>query len=175
MKIHLRFERWPDLSSYLWLTPTAKYNSEFATTTLARLIRTYTAMTTWGSDQRSHFKNEIMESLSRDYQMSRNFTVAYSPWIKGTVEAVNCNIMAACQALTTEEKLGPHEWRSLLPILEAIINTAPNPRLGKRLFGVHCWPLEVMIGIEPRRNLLRNELTFAGKSKVISLECIRVR
>jgi len=75
-----------DLSSYLWLSLAKEANSETAASCLANWIRTFTAMKFWVSDQGSHFKNSTMNHLSESHNIKHNFTVAYSPWVNGTVE-----------------------------------------------------------------------------------------
>ena len=161
-----------DLSSYIWFVPTTNASSDFAARALARWIRTFTAMTTWVSDQGTHFKNEVMNILANDYRITHHFTTAYSPWSNGTVEAVNRNVMSACRALTTEAKLGPHDWPELVPVLESIINEAPTARLGKRSDGVSRSPLEVMTGLKPRRSILRGATGIHG-SKSLILDRVR--
>ena len=93
-----------DLSSYVWLKPCSSANSETAAHEISRWIRTFTAMFYWVSDQGSHFKNQVMEHLAKDHNIHHNFTVAYSPWVNGTVENINRHIRAACTALMTELK-----------------------------------------------------------------------
>lgn len=122
-------------------------------------------MKIWASDQGTHFKNEVMDLLAKDYNISHHFTTAYSPWSNSTVEAVNRNVMAACRALTTEAKLGPHDWPEIVPVLKSVINEAPNARLGKRKDGVSGCPLEVMTGIRPRRSILPGSTGLNGSER----------
>ena len=53
-----------DLSSYLWLCPVTAADGPTTARELSRWIDTFTAMDLWGSDQGSHFKNQVMESLA---------------------------------------------------------------------------------------------------------------
>lgn len=113
-----------------------------------------------------------MAVLARDYHISHKLTMAYSPWSNGTVEAANRNFMAAVRALTTEAKLGPHDWPELIAPQASIINEAPTSRLGKRPDGVFRSPLEVMTELQPRRLLLRSGGT-ATKTERLTLERIK--
>lgn len=56
----------------------------------------------------------VMELVVSDYCIRHRFTVAYSPWSKGTVESVNKHVPAARRAITTEISLGKHDWPSVL-------------------------------------------------------------
>lgn len=165
-----------DLSSYVWLRKAKTADAEAATNVLATWIRTFSAMNVWVSDQGSHFKNQVMESLSNDFKIRHHFTVAYSPWTNGTVESVNRNVLAACRALTTELKLGPPDWPSVLGLVENALNEAPLPRLGSAN-GVYRSPLKVMTGIDPRRSLLLGSTpTLDGVERymVNRIDCERI-
>lgn len=113
-----------------------------------------------------------MGHLAEDHKIRHNFTVAYSPWIDGTVEKANRHIRAACTALLTELKLAPQDWPSTIPLVASILNEAPLPHLGKRPFGTCRSPLKVMTSIQPPRNTLINGSTG---SKTLRLDRIRAK
>ncbi len=53
-------------------------------------IRTFTTMKYWVSDQGSQFlKNVVMKKLAQEHNIRDLFTVAYSPWVNGTVEKLH--------------------------------------------------------------------------------------
>ena len=161
-----------DLSTFICLVPKTNATSDLAARALRSWIRTFTGMSTWVTDQGTHFKNEVMNLLANDYHLTHHFTTAYSPYSNGTVEDVNRNFMAACLALTTEAKFGPQDWPEFVPVLESIINEAPTARLGKRSDGVSRSPLEFMTGLKPHRSILRGDTGIHGYK---SLTLNRVR
>ena len=142
-----------DLSGYIWLEPTASANSEHAADVLSRWTRVFTAPDIWVSDQGSHFKNEILEHLARTHRIRHNLTVANSPWVNGTVESVMRSVLSATRAMLAELKLAPQDWDSVLPTIASALNEASPDRLGRRCDGIARSPLEVMTGIEPKRQV----------------------
>lgn len=118
-----------DLSSYIWLVPTKLADAEHAANSLSRWIRSFIAMNHWVSDHGSHFKNQTMELLANAHCIHHQFTMAYSPWVKVTVENVDRHVQAATRALSTDFKLGPHNWPDLAPSIQSILNEAPLKRL----------------------------------------------
>ena len=159
-----------DLSSYVWLTTCESATSEVAAREISRWIHTFTPMYIWVSDQGSHFKNRVMQHLANEHHIRHNFTVAYSPWINGTVENVNRHIRAACTALLTELKLAPQDWPNVIPLVASILNEAPLSRLGKSTSGGTRTPLEVMTSLLPRRNVL---ITGVPGTSTLTLDRIR--
>lgn len=73
--------------------------------------------------------------------------MAYSPWVNGTVERLNRDILAGVRALLGELGLAPHNWEKVLPVVASPINAAPLTRLGKNYDGTSRTPLEVRTGI----------------------------
>jgi len=143
-----------DFSGYLWLVATASADAETAASALSRWIRTFTAMSVWVSDQASHFKNKVMRSLGTLHNIQHKFTVAYSPWVNGTVESCMRVVLAACRALSSEMKLGPQDWPKVIGIVQTVLNEAPLQRLGTKGDNIYRSPLEVMTGLPPNRMML---------------------
>lgn len=140
-----------DLSGYTWLCPTTTADAATTATELARWIRVFTVMSIWISDQGSHFKNQIMQQLASPHNIFHSFTVAYSPWVNGTVESSMRHITAACRVLLSELKLGPQYWPLVLPMVMTALNESPLKRLGSR-DGTYRTPLEFMTGLRPNRS-----------------------
>ncbi|OWZ14903.1 hypothetical protein PHMEG_00011537 [Phytophthora megakarya] len=69
----------------------------------------------WVSDNGSHFKNEVVKDVSKRLNSIQNFTLAYSPWINGSVERLNKDIVQVLRSLST---------------LQANLNHTPVPSLG---------------------------------------------
>ena len=146
-----------DFSSYSWLSPCKSACTENVSDAIARWIRTFTAMSTWVSDKGSHFKNEVLEKLAVDFDITHHFTIAYSPWSNGTVESLCQEVLRVLTAIRSERRLAPHDWPQLIGTVQTAINEAPVVRLGKREDGTYRTPLEVMTGIRPRRNYFKHE------------------
>lgn len=162
-----------DLSSYLWLCPTEAADAEAAAHEIARWIRTFTAMLFWVSDQGSHFKNEVIKLLAAAHKIKHDFTVANSPWVNGTVESCMRKIRAACQALQSEMKLGPHDWPIVIGMIMTALNESPLPRLGKGDDGSYRSPLEVFTGLKPARSQMLYGRGMEPSSGEYSLERVR--
>ncbi|GMF30980.1 unnamed protein product [Phytophthora fragariaefolia] len=61
------------------------------------------------SDQRSHFRNEMVKMLCSKLKVEQAFTPVYSPWVNGTIERVSKDILQVLRALI-EYKLDAKEW-----------------------------------------------------------------
>lgn len=144
-----------DFSGYAWLSATDSATAAHAAEVLSRWNRTFTAPAYWISDQGSHFMNVLLETMARDYNIRHMPTVAYSPWVNGTVERLNRDILAALRALLGELKLAPQDWTAIIDVIPSILNEAPEERLGKNQDGSVRSALQVMTGIRPRRALLQ--------------------
>ena len=100
--------------------------------------------------------------------------MAYSPWENETVEVVNKVVMAACRALSTELKLGPQGWPTLVPVIASVMNEAPIARLGKRDNGFFFRsPFEAMTGIQPNRNIVVGTAPMKENSERLTVDRIQ--
>ena len=93
--------------------------------------------------------------MAQAHNIQHKPTVAYSPWVNGTLERLNRDILAAMRALLAELKLGPQDWAAVIDIIPSILNEAPEERLGRNTDGSWRSPLQVMTGIRPRRLLMQ--------------------
>eukprot|EP00644_Phytophthora_capsici_P019272 jgi/Phyca11/132445/e_gw1.167.10.1 len=94
---------------------------------------------TWISDNGSHFKNELLRELATLLKATHRFVPVYTPWINGTVERVN---------------------RDLLQVLRANLNHTPA-----RSLGGHA-PIELFTGLPPSSPLdRRRRLQEMAKQK----------
>ncbi|POM80423.1 LOW QUALITY PROTEIN: Hypothetical protein PHPALM_1744 [Phytophthora palmivora] len=62
----------------------------------------------------------------------QSFTPVYSPWINGTVERLNRDILQVTRALLLELRLDTRNWEYLLPIIQANLNQSPVASLGHK-------------------------------------------
>lgn len=102
----------------------------------------FLASTIWVSDNGSHFKNEVMSELSRRMKVKHEFTLAHSPWINGSVERINRDILQVLKAMVLEYKLSFRDWVYLVPMIQSSLNHTPVPSLGNRA------PIELFTSLE---------------------------
>ncbi|KAJ8571240.1 hypothetical protein ON010_g5596 [Phytophthora cinnamomi] len=90
----------------------------------------------------SHFRDEVVQHLSARLKAEQNLTPVYSPWLNGTVERLNKDILQVFRALLMKYALGKHEWPYLLPAVQANLNNhTPVQSLAGRA------PIEVFTGL----------------------------
>ncbi|GMF22853.1 unnamed protein product [Phytophthora fragariaefolia] len=82
------------------------------------------------SDQGPHFQNEMVKMLCSELKVEHAFTPVYSPWVNGTIERGNKDILQVLRALLIEYKLDAREWPYLLPIVQANIKHTLVESLG---------------------------------------------
>jgi len=92
-------------------------------------------------DSGTHFKNSLLALLTKTLRCSQDIIVAYSPWINGSVERVNRDILQLVRVMLLELKLPPTELIYLVPLIQQNINHTPT-----RSLGGHA-PVEVMTGL----------------------------
>lgn len=144
-----------DFSGYTWLRATTSASALNAPEGLSRLQRTFTAPLYWVSDQGAQLFNASLESMARDFNIQQKPTVAYFPWVNGTVERLNRDILAAMQAMPGELNMAPQEWASVIDLIPSILNEAPEERLGRNADGSTWSALQDITGILPGRALLQ--------------------
>lgn len=118
------------------------------------------------SDQGSHFKNAVLLELGRICQVEHHFVTAYCPWANGTVERVNLEVLRILQALSSELKVSPTNWPSLVPVVQIALNHAIVKVLGDRS------AIQVVTGYSPRTPLsaLLDEENRVWRSTSLSSE-----
>ncbi|OWZ00171.1 hypothetical protein PHMEG_00028706, partial [Phytophthora megakarya] len=97
----------------------------------------------------------------------QKFVVAYSPWINGSVERANRDILQVLRAMIMEYKISHNDWIYLIPLVQANMNHSPVASLANRA------PVEVFTGLPcpapaymlylPDRQL--KEITLLNKRK----------
>ena len=147
-----------DLSSYVWLWPTASPTSDAAAEAITNWISTFGSFDWLVTDQGTHFTSTLIKELIEETRARHHFTTAYCPWANGTVERVCQEVLRTTTALLLEMRLAPTDWPAVLECVQSVLNQSPLRRLGPRDGappGVHRTPLEVFTGMRPTRPLLR--------------------
>ncbi|OWZ13978.1 hypothetical protein PHMEG_00012616 [Phytophthora megakarya] len=93
------------------------------------------------SDQGSHFRNEMINHLAARLKIEPKFSPVYSPWLNGTIERLNGDVLQVLCALLLEFALDSHEWPYLLPAIQANLN-----HTSVRSLAGHS-PVEVFTGL----------------------------
>ncbi|OWY99161.1 hypothetical protein PHMEG_00029891, partial [Phytophthora megakarya] len=134
------------------LTPCADPTSGVAVEAILAWHSRFGAPPVWISDQGSHFTSEVVAEVCR--RLKASLTVTYSPWINGSVERANRDIIQVLRALCLEYKVNTHDWTYFVPVLQASLNHTPVPSLGNRA------PVELFCGLPPA-----TPLTFCVDTK----------
>ncbi|ETO73131.1 hypothetical protein F444_10899 [Phytophthora nicotianae P1976] len=80
----------------------------------------------------SNFKSELIAMICKKLDIDQNFVVAYAPWINGTVERLNRDVLQVLRVLLMEYTLDTHEWVYILPLVQGNLNHTPVRSLGDR-------------------------------------------
>ncbi|KAE9038096.1 hypothetical protein PR002_g6194 [Phytophthora rubi] len=102
------------------------------------------------SDTATHFKNqllEVLEELCHKTQMTQSFTLAYCPWINGSVERLNRDILQVLRVMLLEYNVEQDNWAALLPLIQANLNHSPVASLANHA------PAEVFLGVKAKTPL----------------------
>lgn len=120
-----------DLSGYFWLVPSPVANSEHTAEVLARWNRGFTSPSIWVSDQGSQFKNGLLKYFASTYRIRHSLTVAYFPWVNGTIESLMRSILSVLRGVLAEAGIGPQDLVSVLPAIASALIYARLERLGR--------------------------------------------
>ena len=71
------------------------------------------------------------------------YVPVYTPWINGTIERLNWDILQVLGVLIMDLRLDVRNWPHLMPMVQANLNHAPVLSLG------NCTAVEVFTGLEP--------------------------
>ncbi|POM62713.1 hypothetical protein PHPALM_28092 [Phytophthora palmivora] len=82
----------------------------------------YRIPTAWVSDNATHLKSEVLVLLSKLMKAKQQFLVAYSPWLNGSVERVNCDVIQVLRAMILEYEIAYQDWVYIIPLNQANLN-----------------------------------------------------
>ncbi|KAE9127003.1 hypothetical protein PF007_g5779 [Phytophthora fragariae] len=115
--------------------------SVVAATALVDWWKRFGAPSVLVSDQGSHFKSEFIAQVCKKLNIDQSLVVAYAPWINGTVERLNRDVLQVLRVLLMAYKLDTHEWVYLLPLVQGNLNHTPVRSLGDKA------PSELLTGL----------------------------
>ncbi|KAE9160296.1 hypothetical protein PF005_g31701 [Phytophthora fragariae] len=111
------------------------------------------------SDTAAHFKNQLLEELCHKTQMTQSFTLAYCPWINGSIERLNRDVLQVLRVMLLEYKVAQENWTALVPLIQANINHSPVASLSNHA------PAEVFAGAKATTPLQK---VLVGKDAIAS-------
>ncbi|KAJ0400435.1 hypothetical protein ATCC90586_006519 [Pythium insidiosum] len=121
-----------DATHYCELVPCAVPSSAVTAEAILDWHSRFGAPSLWISDQGSHFKNQVVAEVARRLGCQQNFVLAYSPWINGSIERLNRDIVQVLRAMCLEAKVDIQDWVFFVPVLQASLNHTPVPSLGNK-------------------------------------------
>ena len=121
-----------DATHYCELVPCASPTSVVAAEAILDWHSRFGAPLVWISDNGSHFKNEVLKEVCRRLKCQQRFVLAYCPWINGSVERLNRDIVQVLRVLCLEYKVDIKDWTFFVPVLQANLNHTPLPSLGNK-------------------------------------------
>ncbi len=78
------------------------------------------------TDGGTHFNNQLVEALVTRFRSAHHITTPYAPWANGVIERVNRELLRLWRVLLSEAALEEAKWRTLRPLVQAIINRTAN-------------------------------------------------
>ncbi|GMF20134.1 unnamed protein product [Phytophthora fragariaefolia] len=165
-----------ELTHFCELIPCDSPTSTVAATAMLDWHKRFGMPAMWMSDQGTHFKNELMAELRQRLKGVHTFVPVYTPWVNGTVERLNRDILHVVRALLLELQLDTRNWEYRLPVVQANLNHTPVLSLGgvapTELFtGLPCPPpLDTILLPDADKPLQRVYLTAVHEE----LEQLRV-
>lgn len=113
------------------------------------------------TDNGSHFYNEMVALLIKKLKRHHTFVPAYSPWINGSIERVNRDILQVIRVMILEYKLSHRDWTYFIPLIQSNLNHT----VVKSLAGYS--PSELFTGLPRSTPLSTIKIIRNGKREVI--------
>lgn len=109
-----------------------------------------------------------MEELAGRLKAIQKFVPVYTPWINGTVERVNRDILQVLRVMLLELHLDTRNWVHLLPVIQANLNHSAVASLGGHA------PVELFTGL-PAPSLLDTVATPSnGSYRMLPVDLTKV-
>jgi hypothetical protein len=115
------------------------------------------------TDNGSHFKNQLIESLVKTQGLNSHFTTVYHPQSNGAAEIVNKQILECVRQMAIQTEVHQKNWPVFVKNIQSFMNTQEADSLGG------ASPMEVFLGRKPKK-----ELEWWFKEKSVNSETGRV-
>lgn len=98
------------------MLPEKREDAETLEEGLSKMILAFSLIQFWVSDQGRHSDTDMTHTLEMAYKFKNQFTVAYLPWVNGTVESLHRthavshfmrHVQAGYRCIQAELHLGP--------------------------------------------------------------------
>jgi hypothetical protein len=130
-----------DASHFVRLVPCDSCTGQVAAEAMLWWVADFGSPRYWISDSGTHFKNSLLAMMSKMLRCQLDTIVAHSPWINGSVERVNRDVLQLMRLMLLDLKLPPTEWLYLVPMIQFNLNHTPVKSLNGHA------PVEVMTGL----------------------------
>lgn len=81
-----------------------------------------------------------MNCPTEDYRIIHRLSVAYLPWVNGTLEFLMHAMLVSMRSMIAELKLALQDWLLVLHSIVSALNKASLDSLGKRPDGMSHYP-----------------------------------
>jgi hypothetical protein len=82
------------------------------------------------TDGPSHFRNQLVEELTRHLGVQHTFSLAHCPWTNGGGERLHREVLRTFKALLNTVGKPPTAWRDIVPAVQLALNIHHRPTLG---------------------------------------------
>ncbi|OWY95915.1 hypothetical protein PHMEG_00033950 [Phytophthora megakarya] len=97
------------------------------------MVYRYCELATRGRISKLQLRKKFAAGLSHDRSLP--------PWINGSIERANRDIIQVLRAFCLEYEVDTHDWTFFVPILQGNLNHTPVPSLGNKA------PIELFCGL----------------------------
>ncbi|POM64696.1 Hypothetical protein PHPALM_19741 [Phytophthora palmivora] len=157
-----------ELTHYCELVPADTPTSTVAATAILDWYKRFGRPKEWISDNGSHFKAQVMKELAERLQASQKFVPVYTPWVNGTVERVNRDLLQVLRVMLLELQLDTRNWHYLLPVIQANLNHS-----GVESLGGHA-PVELFAGLPAASPLDSVVVPVDGIPRVLLMDPVQI-
>ena len=131
------------LTHFVELQGCSSMAADVAAEALLDWFKRYGIVPTWVSDQPTHYRNIVLNTLAQRLTSLHHFTTAYCPWANGTVERANRDLSSIFKCILGEFKMPLDQWPLVLPVVQFVLNNTQQESLSGLA------PIQVFMGREP--------------------------
>lgn len=111
-----------DASRYCELWVCNKAGSDDVLNALLDWYKRLSVPKLWILDGGSHFKNQILKEIATKSKVQHIMSLAYSPWIDGSIERLNRGILQVTRVMLLEDKTDVNDWPTFVPLVQTNFN-----------------------------------------------------